>query len=115
MNYEADQLGRLATGGEDGAEDVGEIDAGQPKSLAAGHDGGQRQRCHEAPEQPISPVHTRAFSAFGSSLLSGTWRGIGARPCSRRARDRAALMSPTWVKAWGKLPSAAPVPGSISS
>src|SRR4051794_29769191 len=104
MNQKPDQLGALSVGSKDRAQNVGQIDPGETKPLAGGEDCRQRERRQETPQQPVSPVHTRTSSAFGSSGRSGKCRGIGASPSNRRDKDSAALISPTWVNACGKLP-----------
>src|SRR5215208_2390403 len=115
VDQKSDQLGSVTVGSEDRAQDVGKIDASEAETLTARQHRRQGQRGHPAPEQPIAPVHTRTCCTCEPSRRSGRCRGIGDSPSNRRASEMAALISPTWVKAWGKLPSAAPVPGSISS
>src|SRR5438477_1976986 len=77
-------------------QQVGDVYAGEAQSLAARHERGHHNRVDEAPEHgapeihPVSPLSLMPFAA-----------------ASHSARVSAALMSPTWVKAWRKLPSAA--------
>src|SRR4051794_29234543 len=99
MHAEADQLGPVAVGSEYRAQHIRKIHSGEPEALAARHHRGQRERGHEAPQQPALPVHTRTFSSAASAWRMGTSRGFGESPCSRRASESAALMRPTWVNA----------------
>ncbi len=78
--------------------------------------------------EPAQPAYTAGRPGWrGSRVVPWTVsrrRNLGAAgqlpvaaACRRSASEmaQAALMSPMWLKAWGKLPSSSPVAGSTSS
>src|SRR4029453_4321531 len=115
MDSESDQVRPITARCEHGTQHVRQVDTGEPHPLAPCHHRRERHRGDEAPQQPAPPVHTRASFAPDTSRLGGTPWCTGASPWIRLVSESAALINPTWVKAWGKFPSAAPSAGSISS
>src|SRR5262245_19135701 len=86
----------VARGREDAADEKRDADSREPESLPRLHDRGQHDRRGEPREKDARQVHGVLAAAHSASVS-------------------AALMSPTWLNACGKLPRSTPVSGSISS
>src|SRR5439155_14932410 len=86
---------------ENGSEQIRDVHSGEAQALAARQNGRKHNRARKAPPQPATPIYDHlATSPLLFSILY---------------MERAALIRPRCVNAWGKLPSASPFSGSISS
>src|SRR6266568_2536667 len=86
-------------------EQVRQVHPGEPEPLRSSQD---RREEHGRPETPREP-------AFEGHARASVPRPAFSSARARSASASAAEMSPTCVNACGKLPSASPVAGSISS
>src|SRR4029079_11764784 len=110
MSKESVDFGAVTIGGKDGTDHEGEVHTSESDSLGAGFHGGHEQCGNETPEHPTRPVHAAAFSSARSSRCASC-----LVPFILSVRESAALMRPTWVKAWEQFPRDAPVGGSLFS
>src|SRR5205814_5416398 len=110
VGEKAEHFGAVAARRQHRAQEVRDAHPRQPQLLRARLQRSEHQRAGETCEQRGGPVHARA-SGTCRRARSAWWRPRSARSRS----ESAALIKPTWVKAWGKFPSAAPLSGSISS
>src|SRR5690606_21693676 len=89
----ADRLGAHPVGGDGGAQQERQVDAGQSQLAGGAQGGGEHDRAGE-PARERTPDGHRA---------------------TRSPIARAALINARWLSACGRLPRKSPVPGSISS
>src|SRR5437016_4557305 len=101
MQKEADEFCLVAAWSKNCPEQIRDIHSCYAESLACRKNGSEYHGSRKPPDQPLQPIHNLRFS-----LCS---------PCSISRNVSAALITPRWVNACGKFPSASPVSGSISS
>ena len=112
VDEESEELRPISARREHRAEHVREVHPREVEPLARRHDRREHDRRDESPEEP---ARRRSCLRLLELAARPTERGSGSSRRSRCSSESAALMSPTCVNACGKLPSASPVAGSISS
>src|ERR1041384_3301869 len=114
VHEEAIELCFVAVRRKNRSQHIRQVHARQAQSLRSRTGRGQHNRRCKSPDEPTVPIH--AFTSLVCDFTSAPVRVAGCSlPRSFSSSVSAALMSPTCVNACGKLPSAAPVPGSVSS
>src|SRR5256885_3263089 len=90
MNEEANQFRAVAVRSEHGPEQIRNVHSRHAKSLTGRENRSEYDGPRKTPDQPMNPVHVVRF--------------ILCVPSSMSRKVSAALITPRWVNACGKLP-----------